>query len=89
MRTYLILPVLALAVACSRNDPQAAGSAPGPGRGGPPPAAGVGIVTLQDKPLEEASEFIATVRSLNSTTIQPQVEGVVRQIMVRSGDGRV
>ena len=86
MRTYLILPVLALAVACSRNDPQAAGTAPGPGRGGPPPAAAVGVVTLQDKPLEEASEFIATVRSLNSTTIQPQVEGRVTKIFVKSGD---
>ena len=62
MRTYLLIPVLALAVACKGNDPQAAG-APAAGRGGPPPAAGVGIATLQDKPLEEASEFIATVPS--------------------------
>jgi RND family efflux transporter MFP subunit len=45
----------------------------------------VGIVTLQDKPLEVASEFISTVRSLHSTTVQPQVDGRITRIFVKSG----
>ena len=38
------------------------------------------------KPIERASEFIATVRSLRSSTVQPEVEGVVTRIFVKSGD---
>jgi RND family efflux transporter MFP subunit len=63
-----------------------AGAAPGAGGRGAAPAAGVGIVALQPKPIEDGSEFIATVRSLHSTTVQPQVEGVITKIFVRSGD---
>src|SRR5688500_8443842 len=76
--------ILALAAGCNR-EPDAAGAAGG-GRGSAPPATGVGIVTLEAKPLEIASEFIATVRSLNSTTVQPQVDGRVTRIHVKSGD---
>jgi RND family efflux transporter MFP subunit len=43
-------------------------------------------VTLEPKPVPRASEFVATIRSLRSTTVQPQVEGIVRQIFVRAGD---
>ena len=77
---------LLLLAACNRGGQPAAGAPGAGGRGGPPPAAAVGIVTLQDKPIEVASEFIATVRSLNSTTVQPQVDGRVTRIFVRSGD---
>jgi RND family efflux transporter MFP subunit len=56
------------------------------GRQGGPPATGVSIVTLQPKPIEQTSDFIATVRSLHSTTIQPQVEGRITKIFVKSGD---
>jgi RND family efflux transporter MFP subunit len=51
----------------------------------PPPSA-VQIVTLEQKPIEQASEFIATVRSLTSTTVQPEVDGLVTKIFVKSGD---
>jgi RND family efflux transporter MFP subunit len=46
----------------------------------------VQIVTLQPKPIEQASEFIATLRSLRSTTVQPEVEGLITRIFVKSGD---
>lgn len=36
--------------------------------------------------MPRASEFVATVRSLRSTTVQPQVDGFVRQILVKAGD---
>jgi RND family efflux transporter MFP subunit len=66
------------------------GGAPGAGPGGPPggggpPAMGVDVVTVQEKPVERTSEFIATLKSRQSTTIQPQVEGFLTRIAVRSG----
>src|SRR5258708_4456033 len=78
LRLSLILMVLA---ACNR------GGAPGPagaGRGGAPPATGVTIVTLKMSPIEVSSDFISTVRSLHSTSIQSQVDGRVTKIYVKS-----
>jgi RND family efflux transporter MFP subunit len=79
---FLLTPaVLALTVAaCNRG-----GAAPVGGAAGPPPAS-VTLLTLQPKPVERASEFIATLRSLRSTTVQPEVEGSVTHIFVKSGD---
>ena len=69
-------------VACGGSDPQAAaGAAP---QAFPP--MDVRTVTLTAKPVPQSSEFVATVRSLRSTTIQPQVDGFIRQIFVRAGD---
>ncbi len=44
------------------------------------------MLTLVEKPIPRTSEFVAVVRSLRSTTIQPQAEGFVTQILVRAGD---
>jgi RND family efflux transporter MFP subunit len=46
----------------------------------------VKTVVLEAKPIPQSSEFVATIRSLRSTTVQPQVEGIVRQVFVRAGD---
>src|SRR5438105_15924537 len=46
-------------------------------------------VTLQPAELtriEDATEYVAMLRSLHSTTIQPQIDGQVTQIFVKSGD---
>ena len=67
-------------VACNRPEAQGA-----PGAGGMPPTQ-VKTVTLAPKPVPQSSEFIAVVRSLRSTTVQPQVEGLVRRIFVKAGD---
>ena len=82
---FCVIAVLPLAVACNRDGNNGAGAAGPGGRGGPPPATAVGIVTLQSRPLEVASEFISTVRSLHSTTVQPQVDGRVTRIFVKAG----
>lgn len=85
MRTHLpILLVTLLATACNRDGgvPATAGAG---GRGGAP-TAGVTIVTLEETPIELSSDFISTVRSLNSTTIQAQVDGRITRIYVKSGD---
>ena len=68
------------ATACSRGN-----GAPGAAPAAPPPM-GVTTLTLQKKPLEQASGFIATIRSLRSSTVQPEVDGVVTKIFVKSGD---
>jgi RND family efflux transporter MFP subunit len=62
------------------------GGAGGPGGRGGFPAMGVKTITIAPKPIPQTSEFVATIKSLRSTNIQPQVEGIVRQIMVKSGD---
>jgi RND family efflux transporter MFP subunit len=41
--------------------------------------------TLSLRPVERATEYVATVRSRRSTTIQPQVEGLITRIAARSG----
>lgn len=73
------MAALCTAAACGGN-----GSAPA--QAGAPPPMGVATTVLQKKPIERTSEFIATVRSLNSSTVQPEVEGVVTRIFVTSGD---
>jgi RND family efflux transporter MFP subunit len=46
----------------------------------------VKTITLEARPLPQSSEYVSTVRSLRSITVQPQVEGIVRQIFVMAGD---
>jgi RND family efflux transporter MFP subunit len=72
------------ASACGGGDPSA-GPGGGGGRGAFPPTE-VKTITITPKPIPQTSEFAATVRSLRSTDLQPQVEGIVRQILVQAGD---
>ena len=46
----------------------------------------VETVALTEKPIEQTSEYIASLKSRRSTTIQPQVEGFLTRIAVRSGE---
>jgi RND family efflux transporter MFP subunit len=43
-------------------------------------------VTVAERSIEQAAEFIGTIKSRKSTTIQPQVEGILTGILVKSGD---
>ncbi len=67
----------------------ACGGAPQDGSGGPgggmPPSA-VEVVTLAEKPIEQTTEFVGSLKSRNSVTLQPQVDGIITRIHVRSGD---
>jgi RND family efflux transporter MFP subunit len=80
LRIVLVV-LLLMSAGCRRND-VATGSGGGPAV---PPTA-VQTLTLVPKPVPRSSEFVATVRSLRSTTVQPQVDGVVRRIFVKAGD---
>src|SRR5215218_2539289 len=59
-------------------------AAPGPPRGA---AAAVTVVmaVLQPKPVDRTSEYVATLRSRQTSAISPQVEGIITRILVRSG----
>lgn len=77
-RRYAALAVAFSALAC------------GGGQEGGPPGGGalavpVQVVTLALRPVEETTEFVGTVKSRRSTTVQPQVEGFVTRILVQSG----
>ena len=46
----------------------------------------VEMVTLVAQPREQTTEFVGTIKSRRSTTIQPQAEGFITRIAVKSGD---
>lgn len=79
--------VVGLASACGGGGtpPQGAGGAGGRGGRGAM-AMPVEMVTLAEHPVDQVSEFVGAVKSRRSTTIQPQVEGFLTRIAVKSGD---
>ena len=76
MRTSLLLALVGLAAGCRK----------GGGQGQGPPATPVKIVVAQAVPIDDTTEYVATLRSRDSAAIMPQVEGQVTKIFVRSGD---
>jgi len=81
MHRIILIVLLFVAAGCGRGEPAAAGA----GAAAFPPA-DVQTITLQPKPVPRSSEFVGTVQSLRSTTVQPQVDGFVRRIFVKAGD---
>jgi RND family efflux transporter MFP subunit len=55
-----------------------------------PPAAGAGVpvqtATVAMSPVAQSSEYVATIKSRRSATLQPQVDGRLTGIAVHSGD---
>jgi len=45
----------------------------------------VEIVSLSAEPVEQSTEYVASLKSRQSTTIQPQVEGFITRVLVKSG----
>lgn len=75
----LLAAAIAGAVACSKN------AAQNPHAGGPP-AMPVKVLEAKDVPVNDTSEYVATLKSRDSAVIMPQVEGQITQIFVHSGD---
>jgi RND family efflux transporter MFP subunit len=69
-------------IACGGEKPPAAGGPPG---GGMPPMP-VEAVTLTASPVAQSSEFVGTVKSLQSNSVKPQAEGFLTRVLVKSGD---
>ncbi len=59
-------------------------SAAGQPQGFPPTP--VQLAEARTIPIEDTTEFVATLKSIRSTTIQPQIDGQITQIFVKSGD---
>ncbi len=60
----------------------------GGGRGGAP-ARGptpVGVLVLAPQPVTITSEYVGVLKSRRSSEVRPQVEGIITQIFVKSGD---
>ena len=76
--------ILAAATACGGGPAEAPAGGAAAGRGAM--AAPVDILTLAEKPVEQASEFVGTLKSRRSNTVQSQVEGFLLKINVKSGD---
>src|SRR5271166_1577799 len=77
-----VLAVLAAntaTLACSSSAPQSA-QAQGP------PAMPVKVEVAQATPVSDATEYVATLKSRDSAVIMPQVEGLITNIFVHSGD---
>jgi RND family efflux transporter MFP subunit len=51
-----------------------------------PPPMPVKVVAVKPAPVADASELVATIKSLSSTTIHPRVDGQITRIYVKSGD---
>jgi len=69
-------------VGCGGEKPAGAGAPPG---GGMPPMP-VEAITLAPKPVPQSSEFVGTVKSLQSVSVKPQAEGFLTRVLVKSGD---
>jgi RND family efflux transporter MFP subunit len=50
------------------------------------PPTPVKLAVARAKPIQDATEYVATLKSLHSTTIQPQTDGQITNIYVKSGD---
>lgn len=73
------LAAAAAGVGCGKSDPASAGAIG-------PQAISVKIEVAKSQPINETTEYVATLKSRDSAVIMPQVEGVITQIYVHSGD---
>jgi RND family efflux transporter MFP subunit len=80
-RLFAFYSLCAVFAACSS---EGSGPAAGAPPGGMPPMP-VEIVSLEAKPVEQTTEFVSSLKSRRSSTIQPEVEGFVTRVAVRSG----
>jgi len=79
IQSALAVVLAGLAVACSKN----AGQNP---HAGGPPAMPVKVMEAKAVPVNDTSDYVATLKSRDSAVIMPQVEGQITQIYVHSGD---
>ena len=75
----LILSAIIIALGLSACDRTAASAPQGP------PAMPVKVETVQDQPIGDTSEYVATIKSRHSATIMSDVEGWIFGIQVHSG----
>jgi RND family efflux transporter MFP subunit len=73
----LAVSLAALMAGCTKAAPPAAG---------PPPATPVQVQPVSLNPVPNTDTYVSTIKSRRSTTLQPQVDGNLTAILVKSGD---
>jgi RND family efflux transporter MFP subunit len=73
-----LLMACLVATGCEKKPAAAAGP--------PPQGFPVQTVTVTMSPVAQSSEYVATVKSRRSATLQPQVNGTLTEILAKSGD---
>jgi RND family efflux transporter MFP subunit len=76
------LAAVSLAAACGRGQQPAGAQGAGQTR----PAAGVQTIVLRSTEILNSSEYVGTMKSRRSIDLNPQVDGQVTEIFVKSGD---
>ncbi len=79
-RWFLTIVAVAAVSSCGRSQP-------GPPGGMQFPPAAVELAPARQTQIDDASEYVATLKSLHSTNIQPQIDGQITQIFIKSGEG--
>ena len=84
-RLHRVVATLAIAAslgatACRKSDPSSASAATAP------QALPVQVSPVVDTSVPQGDTYVATIKSRRSATIQPQVDGNLTRILVRSGD---
>lgn len=79
----LALLLVGVLAGCGGKPPVGGAGGPGGGSGGGLP---VQIEPVREADLADASEYLATIKSRRSVNVEPQAEGVITQIFVKSGD---
>lgn len=80
--TWMLVGLAALSLTGCQSGGDKNAAAAGPGGQAMP----VQVETAAKKPVKDETEFIGTIRSLNSAVMQPQVEGYLTKILVHSGE---
>jgi RND family efflux transporter MFP subunit len=78
-RAAAAVAVTLMGAACNR-------APAGPPAGQTMPPTPVVIAAARATPIEDANEYVASLKSLRSTTVQPQIDGQITRILVAAGD---
>jgi RND family efflux transporter MFP subunit len=76
-----LLTLAALAAGCGKTAAGDPGTA-----GGAPPAMPVQVMIAKSQKIPDTTEYLSILKSRHSATINPQVEGQITKIFVKSGD---
>jgi multidrug efflux pump subunit AcrA (membrane-fusion protein) len=80
-KLFLTAPILMFTAACGGGAPASLST----GGSSEPQAVPVKLATVKSGTIDETSEYLATLTSRKSVTLQPQVSGQVAKILVPSG----
>lgn len=78
LSSIFVLPIIALGLGCDNTKSAKAG--------GGPQAMPVKVKTAVPASVNDSTEYVATLKSRDSAIVMPQVEGIITEIFVHSGD---